>query len=364
MEERRAASITPPFRPIRGLQRTTRLRSLEELHLSSAINCTCNTFEGLATGLPLSRASGARTAPELWSSSVAEAQVRRAASFALIIHSRLYQLSCILTSISSRTAPSTSRSQLPFSLTKRVLAQLAKVVREMGPLCLLLPILSLSANTLGSFRLIPASSRLSAAPSSTLVNNAEATASTSWAQATAHFDYTTPDDVHHEELHWEKVETRRQEKELFESLLRDVFRGKESKPIWAEELLQDEEVVVEQQEEEEKPVVAVSEEVLREAMGWEWLSPPSNEREAGAVLREAEKQAGREMYGVKPDAEEKVAGFDVDGNVLVSTSRRFGARAGADRRFSAQVKQSTEDSTQDAGSSGYALDHGELALPP
>ncbi|ORY73250.1 hypothetical protein BCR35DRAFT_307271 [Leucosporidium creatinivorum] len=215
----------------------------------------------------------------------------------------------------------------------------------MGPLCLLLPFLSLSANTLASFRLVPIPSRLAPAPSS-LIANAEPSTS-SWTQPTANVDYTPSDDFQGEELHWEKVETRRQEKELFEGLLQEVFRGKESKPGWVEELLQDEEAVVEQEEEEEKDVVAVSEEVLRDAMGWEWLSPPSNESEAGAVLREAERKAGREMYGVKPSAEKKVVGFDVDGNVLVKHSI-----------------ETTEDSTKDASSSNYALDHtAEPAAP-
>lgn len=232
----------------------------------------------------------------------------------------------------------------------------------MGPLGLLLPILSLSVNTLASFRLVSIPSRLPPAPSST-VANAEPSHPASWTQP---LDLSSPDDLHHEELHWEKVEIRRQEKELFEGLLQEVFRGKESKPVWAEELLQDEEAVVEQQDEEEKEVVVVSEEVLMDAMGWEWLSPPSNESEAGAVLREKERQAGREMYGVKPSAEKKVVGFDVDGNVLVSSIVR--GSSGADRGFSAQVKHSTvttDDSTKDASSSDYALDHGEhTSLPP
>lgn len=233
----------------------------------------------------------------------------------------------------------------------------------MGPLCLLLPILSLSANTLASFRLVPIASRLAPAPSSTIANaEPSPTPSTSSTQLV---DYIPPEDLHHEELHWEKVETRRQEKELFEGLLQEVFRGKETKPVWVEELLQDEEAVVEQQEEAEKEVLAVSEEVLRDAMGWEWLSPPSNESEAGAVLREKERQAGREMYGVKTRSDKKVVGFDVDGNVLVSEKTSNWGSSGTDRYFSAQVKhemESTDDATKHASASNYVLDHSELSI--
>lgn len=212
----------------------------------------------------------------------------------------------------------------------------------------LLPLLSLSSHSLATFRLLPAASR----PSLQLQLRTAAAFET-------HMDHSSGSGSSEaEELHWEQVETRMQERELWQGLLGEVFRGKEVSASPLRELLVD----VEEGEEGEG-LVEISGEVVREAMGWEGL----------VSSKEGQGVSSAQSVGQGEDGELlPVVAFDIHGDDMVMVSligSNDSVRSSTHELFRAQIDTSAipplEETVTDSAASSYTLNHvGESGASP